>query len=89
MGKLIRGRDPESDYSFVIHKVFRSDRVDDQNTMDLMIITWTRCGRPVLEKRRVWHGKKGGSKLKKLVGMNSDDLKFISDNMIEVLSLLK
>jgi len=89
MAKLLRGRDPESDVTFTLIRKFRSDRVDDQNTMDLMVIMWTRCGRPVLEKRRVWHGKKGGEKMKKLVGMNSDDLKFIADNMAEIQSLLK
>jgi hypothetical protein len=89
MAKLIRGKDPESDYTFDILKQFRSDRVDDQNTMDLMAIVWRRSGRPVLEKRRVWHGKKGGTKLKKLVGMNSDDIQYIIDHQEEIVSLLK
>ena len=89
MARLIRGQDPNSDYSYTIQKVFRSDKVDDQNTMDFMVITWARSGRPVLEKRRVWHGKKGGYKPKKLVGMNSDDIKFVVEHYNEISGLLK
>lgn len=89
MTRLVRGKDPNSDFTFTILRTFRSDVVDDQNSMDLMAITWKRSGRPVLEKRRVWHGKKGGTKLKKLVGMNSDDIKFIVEHYEEIQSLLK
>jgi len=84
-----RGKDPESDFTFQIRRVFRSDRVDEQNTMDLMVIVWTRCGKPVLEKRRVWTGKKGSVRLRKLVGMNAEDVNFILTHAEEIQQLLK
>ena len=88
MAKKLRGKDPESDFTYQLLKVLRSDRVDEQNTMDLMVIIWTRCGVPVLEKRRVWTGKKGSVRLRKLVGMNSEDVSFILAHADEIQALL-
>jgi hypothetical protein len=88
MTKEIRRRDPNSDFSYEVIQTFRSDKVDERNSMDLMVVVWKRCGKPVLEKRRVWHTKKGLVHLRKLVGMNSDDLKFISEHITEIQKLL-
>jgi hypothetical protein len=78
-------KDPDSDFSFDIKKVFRVDRIDDQNTMELMVIVWARSGKPVLEKRRVWQGKGGMRRLRKLVGMNIEDVQFIVNNSEKII----
>ena len=83
-----KSRDPNSDVSFKILKVFRSDKVDERNAMDLMAIIWTRCGKPVLEKRRSYRCKNGDVRLRKLVGMNADDIRFILAHAEEISKLL-
>jgi hypothetical protein len=83
-----KSRDPNSDVSFKILKVFRSDKVDERNAMDLMAIVWTRCGKPVLEKRRSYCCKNGDVRLRKLVGMNADDIRFILAHAEEISQLL-
>jgi len=83
-----KNKDFKSDFSFKILKVFRSDRTDEQNAMDLMVITWTRCGKPALEKRRVYNCKNGEKRLRKLVGMNAEDIRFILAHAEEISQLL-
>lgn len=82
-------KDPNMDFSFEILKVFRSDSIDPKNTIDLMAICWKRAGTPVLEKRRVWHSKKGEIRLRKLVGMNTEDINFILQHGTEIVDLLR
>ena len=83
-----RRKDPQSDFTFKILRVLRSDRTDEQNTMDLMVIVWARCGQPVLEKRRVYYCKSGEKRLRKLVGMIADDVHFILAHAEEISQLL-
>jgi len=81
----------DSDYTFKILKVFRVDKdeTDKYNAIELIAIIWTRCGQPVLEKRRVYYCKSGEKRLRKQVGMNAADIQLILDNSEEIRQLLK
>jgi hypothetical protein len=81
----------DSDYTYKILKVFRVDKEEDDkyNAIELIAIIWTRCGQPVLEKRRVYYCKSGEKRLRKQVGMNAADIQLILDNAEEIRQLLK
>lgn len=76
-----------SDFTCEVIKILGSERVDNQNRIDLRVAKWKRANQPVLEKRRVWECK-GGDRPTKQVGMNIDDLKYIYANYTDILNLM-
>jgi hypothetical protein len=79
-----------SDFVFEIKEVLRSEATSNPFcNADLMVITWGKAGRPVLEKRRVWVLKTGEKRVRKLVGLNSDDFAFAVENKERINELLK
>lgn len=66
-------------------KVLRSERVNDNNRIDLRIVKWERSEAPVFEKRRIWE-KESGDTPTKLVGLNASDVKFIYENYANIIN---
>jgi hypothetical protein len=79
----------QSDFTCEVIKVLRSEKLDDNNRMDLMVIRWRRAGAPTLEKRQVWTDKEGVTKFRKAKGLDADDVRFVVENYGEITSLLQ
>jgi hypothetical protein len=77
----------DSDFTYKVIKVIRSERQNEKNRIDLRVIQWGRAGSPVLEKRRIWE-KDGEDMNAKLVGLTRDDLKHLYEKHAEILNLM-
>jgi len=71
----------------VIH-VFKTERVDAYNRIDIRIVKWSKSESRVLEKRRIWERKDGSEMTKKLMGLTRDDLAFVLSKIVEIEKLL-
>jgi len=77
----------DSDFSFTIIKVLKSERVDEKNRVDFRVVKWKLAGKPVLEKRRIWE-REDGDQPGKIIGLDSNDLRWIYDNYPDIINLL-
>lgn len=66
-------------------KVLRSERVDDNNRVDLRIVKWEKAEKPTLEKRRIWE-REDGDWPTKIVGLTVDDVKYIRENYADIIN---
>ena len=82
--------DKDYDCSYKVYKVLRSKQIDKggKNFIDLMIIEWNRVGKVVIENRRTYHRNDGGVGFRKLVGLDSECLQIIKDNLHEIESIM-
>ena len=77
----------DADFSVDVLKVFKSERVDARNRIDLRIVKWKKAHKATLEKRRVWE-KDGVERPSKSVGLTAEDVRFIFENYKEIANLL-
>jgi hypothetical protein len=77
----------DSDYSFQVLKVLKSERVDDKNRLDLVVVKWSKAKSPVVEKRRVWERGEAGDYVRQ-TGLNIDDIKLIRENYADIINLM-
>jgi hypothetical protein len=66
-------------------KVLRSERVDENNRIDLRIVKWEKAEKPTLEKRRIWE-REDGDRPTKIVGLTVDDVKYIRENYADIIN---
>ena len=76
------------DFAHTIIKVFKTERIDEQNRFDLRIVRWKTAKCNTLEKRRIWEAK-NTELFRKMVGLSADDVQFVVNNSEEILKLLK
>ena len=79
----------DSDFSVDVVKVLRSEEMDGGNRIDLMVVKWGRAGTRTLEKRQVWTRPDGEVRFRKAKGLTTDDMRFVIDNLGEVMRLLQ
>lgn len=79
----------KADFKHEIIKVFRGERVDEKNRIDLRIVRWNTGKGRTIENRRIWECGNGNELFRKMVGLGYEDVKFIVDNSEEILKLLK
>lgn len=77
-----------SDFTFDVIKVFKEER-EGQNGSVIQLIKWQRSGYPVLEKRKIYFTKDGDIRFRKTTGFTLEDIRFINENVVEIMALMK
>lgn len=76
------------DFEHSVVKVFKTERIDEQNRIDLRIVRWKTAKCRTIENRRIWEAN-GTDLFRKMVGLSADDIQFIINNAEEILRLLR
>ena len=70
-------------------KTLKSESVDVKNRIDLIVSRWKLASHAVLEKRRIFTLPNGEERMLKSVGFNVSDIKFVAENMEEIVKIME
>jgi len=74
-------------FEFTVLKVFKTQRLDKKNRVDLRVVVWPRS-KPMLEKRKIWETEEE-ERMGKAKGFDADDFQFILEHRDEIQPLLE